>query len=84
MSDEVDIRISQLIADKLANGLYHPGNIQNDQAPMTIRLPMFRTIGMAPEVYQQVELTVRLIAEGIVHAIHTDGKCDIVPREDVK
>lgn len=76
--------ISELIADKLANGLYHPGDMENGQAPMTLRLPMFRTVGMAPEVNQQVEMTVKLIAESIVHLIETEGECEIVPRVELE
>lgn len=78
---ETETLISGLIAKSLAEGLYHPGN-GADQAPMTLRLPMFRTVGMPPEVNRQVELTVQLIAESIVYAIgdKDKGNCDIIPR----
>lgn len=74
-------RIAALIADKLTNGLQHPGDVATEQLPMVIRLPMFRTVGAPPEVGQQVDLTVKLIAEAIVHLIKTDAQCDIVPRQ---
>lgn len=76
--------ISELIAKKLAEGLYHPGDMQNGQAPTTIRLPMFRTVGMAPQVCQQVNQSTLFIAEAIVHLIETEGQCDIVPRAELE
>jgi hypothetical protein len=73
-------RLAELIADKLATGLFHPGS--GDQAPMTIGLPMFRTVGMAPEVRRQVQLSVNLMAEAILYLIETEGQSDITPRKD--
>lgn len=75
-----DNRIAELIADKLVNGLFHPGDPANEQEPMTLRLPMFRTVAAPPELVRQVDLTVKLMAEAIVYAIENDGQCDIVPR----
>lgn len=71
--------IADLIANRLTNGLFHPGD-GGDQAPMTVRLPMFRTVGAPPELVKQVDLTTQLIAEAIVYLIEHDGGCDIVPR----
>ena len=71
--------LSELIATKLSTGLEHPGD-GKDQAPMTIRLPMFRTVGSNPALTKQVDLTVKLISEAIVYLIETEGNCDIVPR----
>lgn len=76
--------IAELIADRLAKGLFHPGDPETEQAPMTIRLPMFRTVAAPPEVTRQVDLTVKLIAEAIVHLIETDGQSDIVPRAQIE
>lgn len=77
-----DERIAALIADRLVNGITHPGSVEEDQPPMLMRLPMFRTVGVAPEVHQQVDMTVKLIAEAIVHLIHTDGHIDFVAKEN--
>lgn len=72
-----------LIAERLAGGLYHPGN-GDDQAPMNLVLPMFRTTGMPHPVSDQVKLTTTLIIESIFYLIEHEGQCDIVPREEVK
>lgn len=79
---DIDERMADLIADKLANGLFHPGKPETDQEPMTLRLPMFKTVGAPPELRRQVDLTVKLMAEAIVHLIKTDGQCNIVPRDE--
>lgn len=72
------MNIAERIADKLAHGLFHPGDPATDQGPMTLRLPMFRTVGAPPELTKQVDLTTKLMAEAIVYEIETDH--DIVPR----
>lgn len=72
--------LAATIADRLANGLYHPGDPETEQEPMMMRLPMFRTIAAAPEMRKQVDLTVTLIAESIVYLIEKEGDFDLVPR----
>lgn len=72
--------ISELIAQKFVEGLYHPGDGEH-QAPLTIRLPMFRTSGMPEPMVQQVTLTTKLISEAIVYLIEHEGNSDIVPKQ---
>lgn len=76
--------IAELISKGLAGGLLHPGYPETQQQPVTIRLPLFRTAGMPPEVYQQVENTVQMIGEAIVHLIETDGGSVIIDREELE
>jgi hypothetical protein len=76
--------ISDLIADRLVNGLYHPGNPEEEQQPATLRLPFFRGVGAPPEMVRQVDETVKLMAEAIVYLIENDGQCDIVPRNQLQ
>lgn len=76
--------IAELIANKLANGLPHPGNKQAGEEPVTIRLPLFRMASMPAEMYQQVEQTVKMLAEAIVYAIETDGESEIVKRSELQ
>lgn len=75
-----DPYIAELIAKKLAEGLDHPGDPQNGQPSMTIKLPLFQMPGVPPEMYKNIQMTVKLIAEAIVHHIETDGNSDIIPR----
>lgn len=72
---------AQLISRALAEGLEHPGN-GADQLPITIRLPLFRMAGQPPEMTEQVENTVTMIGEAIVHLIVTKGESVIVPRTE--
>ena len=72
---------AQLISRALAEGLEHPGN-GADQLPITIRLPLFRMAGQPPEITEQVENTVTMIGEAIVHLIETKGDSVIVNRAD--
>lgn len=72
--------IAELISQGLAEGLDHPG--QDGAGPITIRLPLFRMAGQPPEITQQVENTVTMIGEAIVHLIETKGDSVIVNRAD--
>lgn len=72
--------IAELISQGLAEGLDHPG--QDGAGPITIRLPLFRMAGQPPEITQQVENTVTMIGEAIVHLIVTKGESVIVPRTE--
>jgi len=56
--------IAELIADKLATGLFHPGDPENRAGADDYRLPMFRTVGAPPEVNRQVDLTVKADRRG--------------------
>lgn len=76
------INLSELIARKLSEGLYFPGDMENGQAPVTLRLPFFRAVGRAPQEVQQIDLMTKWIAESIVHLIQTEGQCDIIPRNE--
>ena len=75
-----DPYIAELIADRMASGLHHPGDPQNGQASMDIKLPLGRMPNMPPEMYENVRSTVRLIAESIVYLIETEGNSDIIRR----
>lgn len=75
-----DPHIAELIADRMANGLIHPGDPANGQASMEIKLPLFRMPGQPEEMYKNIQITVRLIAESIVYLIETEGNSDIIPR----
>ena len=72
--------IAELISQGLANGLDYPG--KGEQLPITIRLPLFRMAGQPPEITEQVENTVTMIGEAIVHLIVTKGESVIVPRTE--
>lgn len=74
--------IAELISQGLAEGLDHPGQDGAGQLPITIRLPLFRMAGQPPEITQQVENTVTMIGEAIVHLIETKGDSVIVNRAD--
>lgn len=72
--------IAELISEALAEGLEHPGDPGSDQLPATIRLPLFRLAGQPPEMYEQIQGTVKLIGESIVHLIETKGESVIIAR----
>lgn len=73
--------IAMMIAGGLQAGLVHPGS-ENEKS-MTLGLPAFRTAGMPEQVRTQVELTVKLIGEAIVHLIETDGHSEIVDKDEL-
>lgn len=75
--------IAELIARKLRDGLLHPGDPERNIAPTPIALP-FRTTGMPAEMADLINDTVKLLSEAIVHAIESEGDCEIVPRADAK
>lgn len=74
--------IAELISDKLASGLEHPGYPDTEQQAVTIRLPLFRTAGMPNEVLEQVNETVKMIGEAIVYTIETEGASVIIPKTE--
>lgn len=76
--------IAELISNRLANGLQHPGYPNTEQGPVLIRLPLFRTAGMPDEVLQQVNETVKMIGEAIVHVIDTEGHAAIIPKDELE
>jgi len=80
----VNTAIADLIANKLTNGLPHPGNIEAGEEPVTIRLPLFKMASMPAEMYQQVEHTVKMLGEAIVHVIETDGDSEIVKKSELQ
>jgi hypothetical protein len=74
--------IAELISGKLVAGLVHPGD---DKRPaMTVALPVFRTTGLPEEVVKQVNVTVQMIGEAIVHLIETEGESVIVKRTELE
>lgn len=75
--------IAELISDRLANGLQHPGYPDTEQPATTIRLPLFRTAGMPNEFLEQINETVKMIGEAIVHTIETEGESVIIPRAEL-
>lgn len=75
--------IAELISQALADGLDHPGNLEADQLPTTIRLPLFKLAGQPPEITELVENTVTMIGEAIVHLIETKGASVIIPRPEL-
>lgn len=74
--------IAGLISNGFVNGMYHPGNDQ-DQKPSTIHLPLFRTAGLPPELYQQTEATVKMMGESIVWMINNDGNSEIIDKGEL-
>lgn len=76
--------IADLIANKLTNGLPHPGNKESGEEPVTIRLPLFKMASMPAEMYQQVEHTVKMLSEAIVYVIETEGESEIVKRSELQ
>lgn len=75
--------IAELISLKFVEGLQHPG-YEKGQPPSVIRLPLFRTAGMPPEVWQQVEETVKMIGEAIVYLIENDGESEIIKKTELE
>lgn len=75
--------IAELISDRLTNGLQHPGYPGTDQPPVLIRLPLFKTAGLPPDFYTQIEETVKMLGEAIVHTIETDGESVIIPKAEL-
>ncbi len=76
--------IANLIANKLTNGLPHPGNKEAGEEPVTIRLPLFKMASMPAEMYQQVEHTVKMLSEAIVYVIETEGDSEIVKKSELQ
>jgi len=72
------VTIAELIAQKLAEGLPHPGNPAVGEEPCTIRLPLFKMPGMPAEMAQQVEETVKMLGEAIVYTIESAGHSTII------
>jgi len=72
--------VAQMLAVKLAEGLVHPGD---DNTPATVlQLPGFRTVGMPPQLAEQVTDYAKLISEAIVATIEDDGSA-IVPASEL-
>lgn len=63
------MNIAETISDRLANGLLHPGYPNTEQGPSVIRLPLFALAGQPPEMTKQVNETVKMIGEAIVHEL---------------
>lgn len=76
-------RIADLIAAKLRDGVTHPGDMAAGVVGRVVQLPVFRTAGLPKEVAEQVDATVKVLAEAIVHTIEVDGDSEIVPRTEV-
>ncbi len=74
--------IAGLISNSFVNGMYHPGNEQ-EQKPSTIHLPLFRMAGLPPELYQQTEATVKMMGEAIVWLIKNDGNSEIIDKDEL-
>ena len=72
--------IAALISQALVDGLEHPGN--ESEPPGTIRLPLFRMAGQPTEMYEQIQATVTMLGEAIVHLIETRGESVIVARSE--
>ena len=68
---------------KLIEGLQHPGDMERGEEPVFIRLPFFRQPSMPQEVHEQIDNTTRMLAEALVHAIETEGGCEIVPKHEL-
>lgn len=61
------------IAQRLPQGLPHPGDPENNQPPFVIPLPGFRSAGMSPEQASEfIGQSAQLWAEAIVHLIEGD------------
>lgn len=77
-------KMAELLARKLREGITHPGDPATQMPPRVIALPVFRTAGLPKEVAQQVDVTVKLLAEAIVHTIEVDGEGEIAPRAELE
>lgn len=76
--------IAELISSRLANGLPHPGYPNTEQGPSVIRLPLFRLAGMPDEMVKQIDETVKMIGEAIVHVVETEGETELIPRAELE
>lgn len=76
-------KMAELLATKLREGITHPGDPATEMPARVITLPVFRTVGLPKEVAEQVDLTVKLLAEAIVHTIEVDGEGEIAPRAEL-
>lgn len=82
-------RAVDLIADRLTNGLPHPGDPDaNMPAKLLAPLPAFRPAGLSPEqaatFAKEAGLpdndAAKLYAEALVHALQTDGGMELVDK----
>lgn len=76
-------KIVDLLANKLREGITHPGDPAREIPPRVIQLPVFRTVGLPKEVADQVDATVKLLAEAVVHTIEVDGEGEIAPKVEL-
>ena len=61
---------AQLIADRLAGGLPHPGNKTTNQPAIAVKA--FSTAGMTPQQAKIINTTTKLYAEAIIHVIERE------------
>ena len=85
-------RITTFLAERLAAGLWHPGDPAKDQKPKLIPLPGLASSGIPPEMAEQFAQeaglpsanVAQLVAEAIVNVIETDGETEMVPRAELQ
>jgi hypothetical protein len=64
--------LTELIANALATGITHPGDPTNGVRPHMIQLPMFKTVGLPPQMAAAVKEAAREIAQAILALITTN------------
>lgn len=74
-------KIAKLIAQRLREGMVHPG--RDGGPPTPLALALFSTAGAPPEMVELVTSTTELLGEAIVALIETEGRCEIVDRDQV-
>jgi hypothetical protein len=81
-------RAVDLIAERLPNGLTHPGDPNSNQPAMVLPMPGLSSLGMAAEQAAEFASEAglpsndapRLLAEALVHLLETDGGFELVDR----
>lgn len=82
MFTDVQRQMVDLIADKLRNGIVHPGDASRDVAPTPIALPFGRVAGRPKEMDDLLDKTATLLAEAVVHTVVTEGDVELVARAE--
>lgn len=73
-----------LIAEKLRNGIVHPGDRGRGIPETPIVLPFTTRLGQPKEMTDLMDGTVKLLAEALIFAITGEGDSEIVPRTEAR
>jgi hypothetical protein len=75
--------IANLVAEKMRNGLVHPGNRDEGKPATPLALPFGQVAGRPKEHQDLINGSVQMMAEAIVHTIETDGNVEFVDRGEL-